>query len=63
MIKDKMPGKEENWLYENWGKDIIENAKKQDQYTVIDMKASITAQISILKSYQLKIKLVEKPHM
>ena len=28
MIKDKMPGKEENWLYENWGKDIIENAKK-----------------------------------
>lgn len=28
MMKDKMPGKEEDWLYENWGKDTIENAKK-----------------------------------
>lgn len=28
MIKDKMPGKEEDWLYENWGKDTIEDAKK-----------------------------------
>lgn len=28
MIKGKMPGKEENWLYKNWGKDTIENAKK-----------------------------------
>ena len=28
MMKDKMPGKEEDLLYENWGKDTIENAKK-----------------------------------
>lgn len=28
MIKDKMPGKEEDWLYDNWGKDTIEYAKK-----------------------------------
>ena len=28
MIKDRMPGKEENWLYKNWGKEIIDDAKK-----------------------------------
>ena len=28
MIKDKMPGKEENWLYENWGKEVSKDAKK-----------------------------------
>lgn len=28
MIKDRMPGKEEDWLYKNWGKETINDAKK-----------------------------------
>lgn len=28
MIKDKMPGKEKDWLYGNWGKKTIDDAKK-----------------------------------
>ncbi len=28
MLKDKMPGKLENWLYKNWGKDTIEDGRK-----------------------------------
>lgn len=28
MIKDEMPGKEKDWLYDGWGKELIEVAKK-----------------------------------
>ena len=28
MIKDRMPGKEEDWLCKNWGKETIDDAKK-----------------------------------
>ena len=28
MIKDKMPGKEADWLYNDWGKELIKDAKK-----------------------------------
>lgn len=28
ILQDNMPGKEQNWLYKNWGEDLIEKGKK-----------------------------------
>ncbi|MDO4333345.1 MAG: hypothetical protein Q4C58_11775 [Eubacteriales bacterium] len=42
ILKSNMPGKEENWLYDNWGTDTIEEGKKCGPLTYLKYKGDIS---------------------